>query len=901
MNNALPFHLAGRLPAPGDNVAIASQRLDAGTAIDFQGQTLTITQTVLEGHRFAIAPIAVGDKLLSWGLPFGFATKPLQPGDYLCNEMMLTALKSRRLDFPLPEAPNFRDHFEPYQIDAAKFVPGQQVALVPNPRAFMGYARPGNRGVGTRNYIILLGTSSRTASFVRALEERLKPDLAGCQNIDGIVAVAHTEGGGNHRPSNYDLILRTLSGFLTHCNVAAVLAVDYGTEPVNNRALETWAVENHYPLADVPHRFHTLIGSIEFELRRCAEMVRAWIPEVEKLERTPQPIRHLRLSLQCGGSDAFSGVSGNPIAGWIVKEAIRHGGSGNLAETDELVGAEPYVLANVKDLATAEKFLTTIDRFEERVHWHGASSQTNPSGGNLYRGLYNIAIKSIGAGRKKDPSLRLDEIIAYAEPMTSPGFYFMDSPGNDLESIAGQVASGCNLVLFVTGNGSITNFPFVPTIKIMTNSNRFRLLSNEMDINAGRYIDGESFEALGDEAFDQTLRVASGERTTGERAGHAQVQLWREWQQTEQPSIPTHELTPLLSGKPITLADASSADLGKLALLTTFSALPVGSHFTTDSVRLIQPTSLCAGQVARLITDQLSDDAQLSPTNAPRFVTLPHTEGCGVSGEAIDILERTMAGYLLHPNVSQALLLEHGCEKTHNDTMRQYLGATGADLGKFGWASIQLDGGIESVTQRVHDWFTQQAASYTAAERQIASIANLRIGLGSVGAMSKESTLALALIVRHLTQHGATSVIAQNASLLTNETFVKNLGDTLEPTLAYAQRFTQPGLHVMQCPSDHWVETATGLGACGVELILAFTHDRILQGHPLIPVLQITDSTELPVKDVDLMMPQDTATGHARRIFDLLLRTAEGHHIVTSRQQNNIDFQVSRGHFGVST
>ncbi len=900
MNNALPFHLAGRLPAPGDNVAIASQRLDAGTVIDFQGQPLTIAQTVLEGHRFAIAPIAAGDKLLSWGLPFGFATQPLQPGDYLCNEMMLTALKSRRLDFPLPTAPNFRDHFEPYQLDKAKFTPGKQVSLVADPRTFMGYARPGNRGVGTRNYIILLGTSSRTASFVRALEERLKPDLAGCQNIDGIVAVAHTEGGGNHRPSNYDLILRTLSGFLTHCNVAAVLAVDYGTEPVNNRALEAWALENHYPLADVPHRFHTLIGSIEFELRRCTEMVRSWIPAVEKLTRTLQPVRHLRLSLQCGGSDAFSGVSGNPIAGWIVKEAIRHGGSGNLAETDELVGAEPYVLANVKDLATAEKFLTTIERFEERVHWHGASSQTNPSGGNLYRGLYNIAIKSIGAGRKKDPSLRLDEIIAYAEPMTSPGFYFMDSPGNDLESIAGQVASGCNLVLFVTGNGSITNFPFVPTIKIMTNSNRFRLLSNEMDINAGRYIDGESFEALGDEAFDQTLRVASGERTAGERAGHAQVQLWREWQQTEQPSTPTHELTPLLSGQPLTLNDSSAADLSEIALPTTFSALPVGSHLATDNVRLIQPTSLCAGQVARLITSQLSDDTQLSPTNAPRFVTLPHTEGCGVSGEAIDILERTMAGYLLHPSVSQALLLEHGCEKTHNDTMRQYLGAAGADLGKFGWASIQLDGGIESVTQRVRDWFSQQATHPTT-QRQSASIANLRIGLSSVGGLTQENAQALALIVRHLIQHGATVVIAENAALLTDETFVKNLGATLQPTLAYAQRFTKPGLHVMQCPSDHWVETITGLGASGVEIILTFTSDRVLQGHPLLPVLQITANSKLQAEDVDLSLTARTANEQAKLIFDLLLLTAEGLHLAMAWQRNNVDFQVSRGHFGVST
>ncbi|MCD6050157.1 MAG: D-galactarate dehydratase/Altronate hydrolase-like protein, partial [Verrucomicrobia bacterium] len=553
MNNALLFHLAGRLPAPGDNVAIASQRLEAGTVIDFQGTLLTINQTVLEGHRFAIKPIAVGDKLLSWGLTFGFATAALRPGDYLCNEMMLEALRSRRLDFALPTSPNFRDYFEPYHLDAAKFKPGQQIPLVPQPRTFMGFGRSGERGAGTRNFIVLLGTSSRTASFVRALEERLKPFLAGCKNLDGIVAIAHTEGGGEQRPNNYELILRTLAGFMVHSNVAAVLAVDYGTEPVNNSALEAWTQQHKYPLADVHHKFHTLRGSIEYELRRCVELVQTWIPEADKIARTPQPIRHLKLSLQCGGSDAFSGVSGNPLEGWIVNEVIRNGGIASLAETDELVGAESYVLSNVRDLQTAKAFLDKVARFEERVRWHGASAQTNPSGGNLYRGLYNIAIKSIGASHKKAPDTRLDYVIEYGDPMPQPGFYFMDSPGNDLESIAGQMASGCNLILFSTGNGSITNFPFVPTIKIMTNSGRFRLLSEEMDINAGRYLDGEPFESLGNEAFEQTLRVASGERTAGERAGHAQVQLWREWQQTKQPTVPTYEYTPMLAGEPITL------------------------------------------------------------------------------------------------------------------------------------------------------------------------------------------------------------------------------------------------------------------------------------------------------------------------------------------------------------
>ena len=169
--------------------------------------------------------------------------------------------------------------------------------------------------------------------------------------------------------------------------------------------------------------------------------MQGWLEEVNATPRTPQPLSELKLALQCGGSDAFSGISGNPLASWVARELIRYGGAANLAETDELIGAEPYMMLNVSDVGTAAEFLQTIDRFQERVAWHGHSAAGNPSGGNKYRGLYNIVLKSIGAAMKRHPDVRLDHVIPYSTPMKAPGYYFMDSPGNDLESIAGQVAS----------------------------------------------------------------------------------------------------------------------------------------------------------------------------------------------------------------------------------------------------------------------------------------------------------------------------------------------------------------------------------------------------------------------------------------------------------------------------
>src|SRR6185437_13192487 len=185
---------------------------------------------------------------------------------------------------------------------------------------------------------------------------------------------------------------------------------------------------------------------------------------------------------------------------------------------------------------TARAFLGAIDRFKTYLSWHGVSAESNPSGGNKFRGLYNIALKSVGAVHKKDPRTRLDTIIEYAEPLRDipePGFVFMNGPGNDLEGIAGQVAAGCNLIIFVTGNGSVTNFPFVPTLKITTTTRRHELLIHEMDINAGRYLDGEPMEILAAESFALTLATASGRKTKGEHAGHSQVSLWRNWAQVD--------------------------------------------------------------------------------------------------------------------------------------------------------------------------------------------------------------------------------------------------------------------------------------------------------------------------------------------------------------------------------
>lgn len=905
MNETVDFSEVGRLPLPGDNVAIATRTLAAGTMVARDDARFALSHTVLEGHRFACAPIPEGGKLLSWELPFGAALRDLEPGDYVCNEKMLVELRIRHLDFELPGEPNFRDDRAEYVLDESGFRPGVQVERYEAPGMFQGFARWGGRGVGTRNFVVVLGTTSLTGSFARELAGRFRDARSEYPNVDGVVAIAHTEGGADTRPNNFEIILRTLAGFMVHSNVAAVLAVDSGPGPIDNDVLKRFMEEGGYPLADVIHGFFRHERSRRADLDRAEKSIRDWLPQADAFERSEQSIAHLKLAMQCGGSDAFSGVSGNPLSSEVAREILRHGGSANLAETTELIGAEAYVLNNVRDLDTARAFLAQIRRFDDLARWHGQSAEGNPSGGNLYRGLYNIMVKSIGAAMKKHPLVRLDRVIEYGEPMDDPGCYFMDSAGNDLESIAGQVASGCNLIHFITGNGSITNFPFVPTVKIVTTTGRYNLLSREMDINAGSYLDGESMDRLGREAFDYSIEIASGLPSVGEQAGHSQVQIWREWRQTEDGRAEAIDTAPKPTGEPLAVV-ASRPGLPTLsASEIRIPAWSVGDGVAMDRVGLIAPTSLCSGQIAVGIAEKLNALPRVGTID--RFVALPHTEGCGTSrGYAEDLFVRTMIGYLSHRSVSRALLLEHGCEKTHNDEFCARLKELGIDERRFGFASIQSDGGIDAVTDKVIDWFGAACAGAAAPERIDVGLGDLRIGLASFGEIPPLVSEAFEMLIRSIVEAGGSVVVSENASLLSGSTFLARLlgagAEHPAASLAYGQRLVHDGLHIMDTPTQHPVETTTGLGATGADILIVVDNRAASVAHPLIPVVHCGYGKDPSGdRDCDLFLDLNREPLElANSLLQACSRAFGGTISDEKKQSNRTDFQVTRGWLGVS-
>eukprot|EP01124_Arcella_intermedia_P009736 TRINITY_DN16357_c0_g1_i1.p1 TRINITY_DN16357_c0_g1~~TRINITY_DN16357_c0_g1_i1.p1 ORF type:complete len:950 (-),score=233.99 TRINITY_DN16357_c0_g1_i1:52-2901(-) len=915
------------IPSPGDNCAIATKRIEPNTELlrEGEGQTIAIHQTILEGHRFCIVPIRKGDPLLSWGLPFGYALKDVSIGEYVCNRSALDTLSCRQLDFSLPKEANFEDKIIDFHID--HFVNGTSLVHSPTKHTFLGFKR-NNRRAGIRNYILILGLTSNEGSFARLLKEEINSSLklSHYPNIDGIISISHTEGY-SYKPNNFQLLMRVLTGWIVHPNIGATLIIT--SEPpdvdpalhkdyVSEVSIREFMKTHEVPCEDVPHRFYQLSGNLSNDLAVTRGIVESWLPVVNQTSRSECPLSELSIALQCGGSDAFSGVSGNPSAGLAAKELLIRGGSAVLAETDELIGAEGYILRNCRDINVAKRFLEIVNRFKEWTGWHGHTVEANPSGGNKMRGLYNIALKSIGAAMKKAPDVALDYVIEYGERVTKPGYYMMDSPGNDLESIAGQIATGCQIIYFITGNGSITNFPFAPTIKIVTTSSRFQLLKNDMDIDAGQFLTGKPLQEIANEIFALTKEVISGRKTVGEKAGHSQVSIWRNWALTCSCASSLKELqekAALLPG--LSIQPKGNTENSNSAAHFYEAIKTAKGDYVSDQVGLVLPTSLCSSQIAVSIVKKLNDSF-FKETNLPKTITkffaLPHTEGCGATpGTAEEIHRRIIVGHLCSPLVKYCVLLEHGCEKTHNDYFSQYLSKElHIDTKNFGWASVQLDGGIEAVTEKVKNLFTQRLANESETTRVKVGMEHLKVAFCASGKLSEETSLLYSSLAQTIINAGGLVVVPVTPTFTQSKAFMTEMldivpGQKVKPSLSYGQKPVNKGFHLMETLSDSWVEMISGLGATGVEVMINVSDGnqifRSILTHPIIPMVRIANplnsapTKTISVDEFDIILNNDIQTW-SETVLSLVLDIAS-HKKLPKNHLN--DFQISRGPLGIST
>jgi altronate hydrolase len=321
----------------------------------------------------------------------------------------------------------------------------------------------------------------------------------------------------------YDLLVRTLWGTANNPNFAAVLLVGLGCEvPQIARIQKDYAIQTgkkfqSYTIQDVGGTRK----AVEEGLKRLALM----LPEANQAKRTEQPASELVVGLQCGGSDAWSGVTANPALGNACDRLVELGGTVILSETPEIYGAEHLLYARAASPAIIEALRARIVWWENYTKINGMEMNNNPSPGNKAGGLTTILEKSLGAVAKAGTS-PLNEVIEYARPITKHGFVFMDSPGFDPCSATGQVASGANLLAFTTGRGSAYGCKPTPSIKLATNTAMYERMTGDMDLNCGTIATGDaSIEEVGAEILDAMLEVASGKKTKSEELGYGDMEF----------------------------------------------------------------------------------------------------------------------------------------------------------------------------------------------------------------------------------------------------------------------------------------------------------------------------------------------------------------------------------------
>jgi altronate hydrolase len=483
-----------------DNVAVARVPLSAGQSIEAQSAVLTVVNAIPAGHKVALERIQAGHPVRRYGETIGIASAEIEPGEHVHEHNLAFHPFEHGFSYAPRSSPSTR-----------------------STASFLGYLREDGRA-GTRNYIAVVAASNCAAHTVelvaRSFEQESLP-----ANVDGVVAFPHGDGCAQTIGPDTEQLQRTLEGVLDHPNVAAAIILGLGCE-VNQI--------DHYLGKRDGRSAKRLVGLTLQEsggtrgaVERCRTEIRNFIDEAAAMRRTELPASALVLGLNCGGSDSFSGITANPALGYCSDLIVGEGGTVVLAETTEIFGAEHLLLKRAKDDSTAKKLLDCVNYYKAYLRQFGGSFNDNPSPGNKKGGLTNIVEKSLGAVAKAGTTT-LEDVVGYAERIRSHGFIFMNTPGYDPASLAGLAAGGVNLIAFTTGRGSAIGFPTVPTLKISSNSDTFRRMPDNMDINAGRIADGSStLEDVGREIFESLLRIASGERSKAELLGHHEFVPWK--------------------------------------------------------------------------------------------------------------------------------------------------------------------------------------------------------------------------------------------------------------------------------------------------------------------------------------------------------------------------------------
>lgn len=477
-----------------DNVAISTSNVEANTCLD----GLDIIDSIPAGHKVAIYNISRGEDIFKYGQKIGTATMDIASGQWVhTHNMKDSAYCAPVQELETPWIPENAERFK-----------------------FAGYIRS-NGDVGIRNYVLVISTVICANTVVDEIVNRFrfgeeKKLIHERDDIDGVVPVKHSSGCAMDAESaGFEILQRTIVGHIKNPNVIKVVLVGLGCE-VNQSDLLTDALQTAYRDKVENVGIQDLGGSGEAVAKGIAVICEAL---QKSYERKPCALDKLKIGLQCGGSDAFSGISANPLLGKMVDGLVGCGGTALLAETPEIIGAEQYLYGRSVNAETQEKLKKKVEWWNRYVEHHQTTLSKNPSIGNKKGGISTLVEKSLGA-IAKGGSGPLCGIIDYGADCEGSGLIFMDSPGFDACSVTGLTASGCQMICFTTGRGSTFGSKPSPTFKISSTTDLYTRMTDDMDFNAGDILDGASIDDLSGQLLEAVLRACSGAPTKSELQGY---------------------------------------------------------------------------------------------------------------------------------------------------------------------------------------------------------------------------------------------------------------------------------------------------------------------------------------------------------------------------------------------
>lgn len=510
---------------PTDNVIVALVDLNAGEIVNIEGIEYEILKDTQAKHKFSAEDLAVGDKIIMYGILVGKANLPIQKGEVITTQNVKhqSAKVERKTEMTPWTPPNVEKWKD---------------------RTFMGYHREDGQ-VGTSNtwlFFPLVFCENRNVEILKEVFEKellfdkaskhqlLLRSLINNSNETEVVAeeetdnrvfknievkfITHQGGCGGIRQDS-ETLARLLAGYVKNPNVAGATVLSLGCQNLQIQifkdALEAISPDNKKPIVIYEQQKS---GTVDEMLNGLIKDSYEAIKKANEIERKHAPISKLVVGLECGGSDGFSGISANPTLGRLSDLMAAIGGSSVLAEFPELCGVEQEIVNRCIHDEDAEKFLNIMRLYEKSAEDVGSGFDMNPSPGNIKDGLITDAMKSAGAAKKGGSSL-VQAVLDYTEYVTRPGLNLLCTPGNDVESTTALAGSGSNVILFTTGLGTPTGNPVVPVIKISSNTSLAERMPDIIDFNTGEIITGEkSIDEMADELLEFIIEVASGEVKT---------------------------------------------------------------------------------------------------------------------------------------------------------------------------------------------------------------------------------------------------------------------------------------------------------------------------------------------------------------------------------------------------